>query len=202
MYSLLWPLKFNLKQMITYLHSVSWWNTAFCSHLFLTTAKYIKEEHNSLCKPRIGGCSGGGSGNENLTMYSRGFCSNSVGPWSSSFFWTLLRFFSCFLVRASFCFFSYKDENFNWKVQKKENPYNLTTYDLLNKTFVWRFQLSVIWHSVTSQKTRILNHTTVKTSKTVLLLLSKFYEYQHSAEDRPLYSLSSSLSFVHYSMCH
>ena len=168
MYSLLWPLKFNLKQMITYLLSVSWSNTAYCSHLFLTAAKYVKEEHNSLCKPRIGGCSGGGSGNENLTMYSRGFCSNSVGPWSSSFFWTLLRFFSCFLVRASFCFFSYKEENFNWKV-KNENPYTLTTCDLLNKTFVRRFQLSVKWHSVTSQKTRIPNYTTVKTSKTVLL---------------------------------
>lgn len=111
--------------MITHLQSVSWRNTAHCSHLFLTTAKYVKKEYNSLCKPRIGGCSGGGSGNENLTMYSRGFCSNSVGPWSSSLFWTLLRFFSCFLVRASFCFFSYKEENFNWKLYKKENPYTL-----------------------------------------------------------------------------
>jgi len=191
--------------MITYLLSVSWCNTAYCSHLFLTTAKYVKEEHNSLCKPRIGGCNGGGSGNENLTIYSRGFCSNSVGPWSSSLFWTLLRFFSCFLVRASFCFFSYKEENFNWKVKKEnsytvtihtlwqsihcdnpytvtihtlwqsihcDNPYTVTTCDLRNRTFVWRFQLSVIWHSVTSQKTRILNYTTVKTSKTVLLVLT------------------------------
>ena len=130
--------------MITYLHSVSRWNTAYCSHLMLITAKDVTEENNSLCKPRIGGCSGGGSGNENLTMYSRGFCSNSVGPWSSSVFWTLLRFFSCFLVRASFCFFSYKEENSIERFKKGKTIHSDNPW-FANKTFVQRFWFSVIW---------------------------------------------------------
>lgn len=42
-------------------------NIKFPQNSFMLMRKY------SLCNPNMGGCRGGGSGNENLTIYSRGF---------------------------------------------------------------------------------------------------------------------------------
>ena len=64
------------------------------------------KEDNILYAPKMGGLSVGGLGNVNLTVYSRGRCSNSVFLSSSAYTAWLLRFFCCLRVRASFWVFS------------------------------------------------------------------------------------------------
>ena len=64
--------------------------------------------NNLLDIPRIGGFSGAGLGNVNLTWYSLGLCSNSVFFSSSSNICCFERFFICLRVRASLALDSYK----------------------------------------------------------------------------------------------
>lgn len=99
------------------------------SHVWKITEMFRKipvknQSKNSPCNPKIGGCNGGGSGKLNLTMYSLGLDNNSVGRSSESFFGAFPRFFSCFLVRLSFCFFSWKFLN-NLKLRMGEFRYYL-----------------------------------------------------------------------------
>lgn len=59
-----------------------------------------------LCRPRMGGESGGGLGKVNFTVYSLGLFSNSVASWLSSSWPPFFLPFCCFLVSTSFVCFS------------------------------------------------------------------------------------------------